>query len=210
MATPTMPRWKLIRSVMTLKLKIGVRISSSTMRRTIGTVRCPMSEASPRPTMNPMVASRAIHSPISTISVIDGDGEVRVVVDVVLVGDRDGEGTYLGLRRVGRDGGRAPVLRPKVEPGGGPLELAAATRHARLRAAQEALLSAAEVEVADHLVGVRRGPRVEGRLREPGRDVDPVEVELRRGGEDAHRAHDRVPHRHDADDDGEAGGIRAR
>ncbi len=57
---------------MTLRLKIGVRISSSTTRRITGTVRCPISEASPRPTMNPMVASSAIHRPTSTISEVDG------------------------------------------------------------------------------------------------------------------------------------------
>ena len=42
------------------------------MRRITGTVRCPISEASPRPTMNPMVASSAIHSPTSTISEVEG------------------------------------------------------------------------------------------------------------------------------------------
>ncbi len=54
------------------RLKIGVRINSSTTRRITGTVRCPISEDSPSPTMNPMVASSAIHRPTSTISEVDG------------------------------------------------------------------------------------------------------------------------------------------
>ena len=54
------------------RLKIGVRISSSTMSRITGTVRWPIREDSPRPTMNPIVASSAIHSPTSTISEVEG------------------------------------------------------------------------------------------------------------------------------------------
>ena len=51
----------------------GVRTISSTISRITGTVRCPMSEARPRPTMNPMAAYSSIHSPAFTISEIDGD-----------------------------------------------------------------------------------------------------------------------------------------
>ena len=42
------------------------------MSRITATVRCPMSEDRPSPTMNPMVASSAIHSPTSTINETGG------------------------------------------------------------------------------------------------------------------------------------------
>ena len=72
MATPTMPRSTFTRCVITWRLKIGVRISSNTIRRMTGTVRCPISDASPRPTMNPIVASSATHRPTSIINEVGG------------------------------------------------------------------------------------------------------------------------------------------
>ena len=73
MARPTRPRWALIMWGMTLWENSGVRMISSTISSTTGTVRCPMSEARPRPTMRPIAASSSIHRPVSIISLSGGE-----------------------------------------------------------------------------------------------------------------------------------------
>jgi hypothetical protein len=48
--------------------RIGVKTTSSTIIMTTATVRCPISDPSPNPTTNPMVASNSSHSPLLIMS----------------------------------------------------------------------------------------------------------------------------------------------
>ena len=152
--------------------------------------------------MNPMVASSAIHNPTSTISDVEGTRKFGAVVRVVLVGHRDREGPDLGRRLVGGDGDRPPSLVRMTVPGGGPIDC---PPQGTFGGGPFRPWAPAEVEVADDLVCVRRRPAVQGGSRQPHRDVDAVVVELRRRGEHAHRADDRVADRHHGDDDGQPG-----
>ncbi len=47
--------------------------TSSTINATTATVRCPINEPSPSPTVNPMIASSSSHNPLFIISDADGD-----------------------------------------------------------------------------------------------------------------------------------------
>ena len=72
MARPTIERCRFDRCGIRCIERIGVKMSSSTINKITGTVRCPMSDASPRPTMNPTTASSSIHRPLLTMSESDG------------------------------------------------------------------------------------------------------------------------------------------
>ena len=67
MATPTMPRWTLMKCGICARRAIGVMISSRAIMRMTATVRCPSSEPRPSPTTRPIVASSSSHSPVLTI-----------------------------------------------------------------------------------------------------------------------------------------------